>query len=248
MHTIDLNADIGEGGSCDEELLRIVSSCNIACGGHAGDSTSMKATIRSALANGVCIGAHPSYPDREGFGRRSRFSTGEALHSSLLEQLEAINDIAGELETTILHVKPHGALYNDAADSMELAALIVCAVSELPGPPALVGLPDSCLQQAAKTRGLRFVAEAFIDRMYGVDGRLIPRTSPGAVLIDSHTMTRQALSLAMDSEVMAFGGESIGVDAETLCIHGDTLQAAEVAATVRLALEQKGVSIRAICR
>lgn len=243
MTTIDLNADLGEGGTYDVALLRIVSSCNVACGGHAGDKDSMAATVSIALANGVAVGAHPSYPDREGFGRRSGFSSGDALYTSLTEQVTALADIAAELGARLGHLKPHGALYNDAAADAGLADIVTRVAAELPGHCRLVALPDSELQHAARRQGLDFVAEAFVDRAYGPDGRLVARSEPGAVLTDIDAIRAQALTLAIDGRVRASTGAMIAVPADTLCIHGDTPGADAAARAVREELEEHGVEI-----
>ena len=232
--TIDLNADLGEGDPCDQELLRIVSSCNIACGGHAGDAASMRATLLSALDNDVSIGAHPSYPDREGFGRRSAYLSGEALFESLTAQINALKSVAGEAGAQLSHVKPHGALYNDAVNDRTLADLIARAVLAAVPDAAFVGLPDSELQQAAAGHGLTFIAEGFIDRAYQDNGQLVPRSEPGAVHNSLELVLPQAVSL-------------VG-KVDTLCIHGDTPGAAEAAAAVRAELEKQGVAIRAFGR
>jgi len=232
--TIDLNADLGEGDAYDDALLQVVSSCNIACGGHAGDARSMQVTVVTAAANGVAIGAHPAYPDREGFGRRSGFLAGDELRKSLLEQIAALDAIAAKNGATLTHVKPHGALYNDAVNDRELADLIVSAVSAtLPG-AAFVGLPGSELQNAAIARSVRFVAEGFVDRAYQADGQLVPRSEPGAV----HDRLEQILSQAV----------SLVGKVDTLCVHGDTPGAAEIAREVRKELEKQGVKIHAIRR
>ncbi|MEE8426947.1 MAG: 5-oxoprolinase subunit PxpA [Woeseiaceae bacterium] len=244
--TIDLNADLGEGDSQDVELLGVVSSCNIACGGHAGDAQSMEATVREALANGVAVGAHPSYPDREGFGRRRHFLCGEKLFASLRDQLHAIHRIAGVLGTSITHVKPHGALYNDAGGDIELAQTVIRAMKTLPYRPMLVGPPNSALELAAESQGFAFVAEAFIDRAYRPDGRLVSRSEPGAVHSDLAVITRQAVSLALTGDVETQDGEMITLRADTLCIHSDTPGAAEAARAVRQALGDEGVEIRAV--
>jgi UPF0271 protein len=246
MTTIDLNADLGEGEPGDEELLRVVSSCNIACGGHAGDVTSMQATIREALANGVAIGAHPAYPDREGFGRRSHYMAGEELLSSLLHQLKTFYAVASELGATVVHVKPHGTLYTDAVTDAGLADVIARAVQSMPGRPALVGQPGTELEAAAATHGLAFVAEAFVDRAYQADGRLVPRSEPGAVHDDIERIMAQAVSLAVDGRVTGQDGSEIPVRADTLCIHGDTPGAAAAAIAVREALESNGVEVRGV--
>ena len=244
MNSIDLNADLGEGEPDDEALMQIVSSCNIACGGHAGDALSMATTVRLALENGVAVGAHPSYPDRDGFGRRKRFLAGDALYASLSDQVAALADIAAELGASIGHVKAHGALYNDAADDEALANIVARVAVETPGHCALVGLPDSEIERAALRHGLVFVAEAFIDRAYSTDGRLVARTEPGAVHEEIETIIEQAVSLACDKRVRSMQGKVIRVAADTLCIHGDTPGADEAARAVRDALERHGVQIR----
>lgn len=248
MPTIDLNADLGEGETSDADLLRVVSSCNVACGGHAGDATTMESTIREALANGVLIGAHPGYPDREGFGRRSRFMQGEELSRSLTHQLMTFVTIANEAAAEITHVKPHGTLYTDAVTDRTLAEVIGQAVAGVPGMPALVGQPGTELEVAARKYGLEFIAEAFIDRAYQPDGRLVPRTDAGAVHGDIERIKQQAVSLAVAGRVTGLDGTEIDVRADTLCIHGDTPGAAEAARLVRRALENEGVEIRGVRR
>jgi UPF0271 protein len=234
VSSIDLNADLGEGDPYDLELLRIVSSCNIACGGHAGDEETMRVTVLSALENRVSIGAHPSYPDREGFGRRSGYLSGEELLASLTAQIAALNAIVIEAGATLSHVKPHGALYNDAVNDRELADIIAGAISAAVPDAAFVGLPESELQTAAVEHGLNFVAEGFIDRAYQDNGQLVPRSEPGAVHNSLELVLPQAVSL-------------VG-KVDTLCIHGDTPGAADVAAAVRQELEKQGVEIRALRR
>jgi len=234
MLAIDLNADLGEGDACDAELLKIVSSCNVACGGHAGDAETMRKTVLSAMENDVSIGAHPSYPDREGFGRRSGYLAGEELLTSLTTQILALNSIVTEFGATLTHVKPHGALYNDAVNDRELADVIASAISAAAPGAAFVGLPNSELQNAAAEFDLVFVGEGFIDRAYQNDGQLVPRSEPGAV--------HKSLDLVIPQAVSLVG------KVDTLCIHGDTPGAAEAAAALRQELEKKGVEIRAVCR
>ena len=245
MITVDLNADLGEGDAYDAELLAVVSSCNIACGGHAGDAASIASTLRRALANGVSAGAHPAYPDREGFGRRSRFMSGDPLRQSLRSQLGEFCQIAADLGVAVKHVKPHGTLYTDAVVDAELAGIIAAAVAEMPDKALLVGQPGTELEAAAEALGLGFVAEAFVDRAYRHDGQLVPRSEPGAVHGDIAQIQRQAVSLARDGNVVCLDGTTIAVRADTLCIHGDTPGAAEAARAVREALENEGVGIRA---
>jgi UPF0271 protein len=246
MTAIDLNADLGEGEACDAELLRVVSSCNIACGGHAGDAESIDATIREALARGVNIGAHPAYPDREGFGRRSHFMSGEPLRDALRSQLDEFGRAAARLGATVTHVKPHGTLYTDAVVDAELADIIAAVVAEVPGKPMLVGQPGTELESAAKAHGLGFIAEAFVDRAYQSNGQLVPRSRSGAVHSDVAQIQRQAVALARDGAVQCADGSTVAVRADTLCIHGDTPGAAAAARAVREALEHGGVEVRAV--
>lgn len=245
MARIDLNADVGEGDYPDESLLAIVSSCNIACGGHAGDADSMAATVAIALRHGVAIGAHPGYPDRENFGRQSEFLAADELYEALTAQVCGFVSIAAELGASVAHLKVHGALYGDAARDLRLAQCVARVAAELPGRVALVGPPASALATAAARSGLAFIAEAFVDRRYREDGSLVPRTEPGALLDDPDAALSQALSLALDGRVVTAGGERIAVRADTLCIHGDTPGAERVAAAVRAGLEQQGVRIAA---
>ena len=245
MATIDLNADLGEGAPSDEALLQVVSSANIACGGHAGDDETMARTVQMAIVNGVAVGAHPGYPDRDGFGRESGFMHGDALYESLTGQVKRLADIAAQQGARLSHVKPHGALYNDAVRDAELADVIARVAAETPGAPAFMGMAGTELQAAAVRHGLPFIAEAFIDRAYEADGTLVSRKEPGAVHEDLNVATTQAARLAIDGQVTARNGEEISVRADTLCIHGDTAGAAEKARAVRDVLESRGVEIRA---
>lgn len=244
MATIDLNADLGEGDAYDEELLKVVSSCNVACGGHAGDSDSMAATVRAAMTNGVSVGAHPGYPDRKGFGRESGFLAGQALYEALTGQVTTLADIAAQLGTRVTHVKPHGALYNDAVADRELADVIARVVAELHGEAAFVGMANTELQAAADRHGLEFIAEAFVDRAYEADGSLVSRSEPGAVHAELSVITTQAVGLAESGRVTARNGAVIEIASDTLCIHGDTPGAAEAARAVRDVLESHGIKIR----
>ena len=245
MTTIDLNADLGEGAPYDDELLEIVSSANVACGAHAGDAATMARTVQNAIVNGVALGAHPGYPDRDGFGRESGFLSGDDLYDSLAEQVTLLADIAAEHGARIAHVKPHGALYNDAVRDADLADVIARVVAEAPGSPAFMGMARTELEAAAGRHGLDFVAEAFIDRAYEADGTLVSRKEPGAVHEDLNVATTQAVRLVKDGRVTARNGEEISVRADTLCIHGDTPGAASKARAVRDVLESHGIKIRA---
>jgi UPF0271 protein len=244
--TIDLNADLGEGGAYDRELLGVVSSCNIACGGHAGDAASMRATVRAATAGGVAIGAHPSYPDRAGFGRAAFCTTREDLEKSIINQLDNIQRIIADEGAILAHIKPHGALYNDAAADAALARLFVDAARQCAIDAAVVGPPDSELQKAASSAGVAFIAEAFVDRVYLANGTLVPRSEPGAVHTDLNTITSQAVSLAIHQRVTARDGTILALAADTLCLHGDTPNAGAAARAVRDVLQANGVTVRAV--
>lgn len=245
MTAIDLNADLGEGAPDDEALLQIVSSCSVACGGHAGNADTMVATARTAIANGVALGAHPGYPDREGFGRVPGFVRGNALYESLTGQVTAIADIAAQLGARLQHVKAHGALYNDAVNDRELADVIARVTAEVPGCPRLMGMADTELEFAAKRHGLGFIAEAFVDRAYEPDGTLVSRSEPAAVHGELTVVATQAIGLAEKGRVIARNGDVITVRADTLCIHGDSPGAAAMARAVRDVLESHGVQVRA---
>jgi len=242
--SIDINADLGEGSLYDDELLAVVSSCNIACGGHTGDADSMRATAQVALKNGVAIGAHPSYFDRDGFGRRSRFEHGAELLNSLIAQIRALQGVVAGEDAVVRHVKPHGALYNDAANDADLAEIVVQAVLETGAGMSVVGPPDSALQRAAECHDLRFLREAFVDRAYLANGRLVPRTAPGAVYYSLETIVMQAVSLAAQQSLTSIDGKQITIRADTLCVHGDTPGAAEAARAVCREFEQQGIEIR----
>ena len=246
MKTIDLNADIGEiegdaGRSLDADILSVVTSCNIACGGHAGDEASMRKTLSLAKKLGVKAGVHPSYPDRENFGRVSMAVSPEALRASLRQQVQMFMTIAEDEGVSITHLKPHGALYNDAAKDKDLATVISDVAAER-GISMIVGLPGSKVRDAAITHNLQFCAEGFADRAYEDDGSLRARAKNGAVLDSANEQARQALEL-VSGNVTAFSGEHIQLDVQTICLHGDTPGAFEAAKAIRAVLESTGVSI-----
>lgn len=244
--TIDLNADLGEGEATDALLLDIVTSCNVACGGHAGDAGSMARTMAAAIERGVVIGAHPSYPDRDGFGRRSGYTHAAALAVEIERQLGDLAGVAARSGAVVRHLKPHGALYNDAADDPALAHAICEALSAVDPGMRLVGLPDSALEAAARDAGISFVGEGFVDRAYRDDGRLVSRSEPGAVYSDPALAAAQAVDITLHRSVTATTGERIALNVRTLCIHGDSPGAVDSAKAVRAALAAAGVAIRAL--
>jgi|JI10StandDraft_1071094.scaffolds.fasta_scaffold506604_2 UPF0271 protein len=246
---ICLNADLGElpgarGRALDAEMLAVVTRCNIACGGHAGDEESMRETLRCAAVNGVRSGAHPSYPDIEHFGRRSLTMPREALAAALSQQVAALVAIAAEEGVRLAHLKAHGALYNDAALDGDLAVLIA-NLARSSGIGEVIGPPKGVMRQAVEAAGLRFVAEGFADRSYETDGTLTPRALPGAVLENSEGMLEQALGFIEEAAVRVRGGGRIELSIDTLCLHGDTPGAAEHARAIRRGLEAAGIEVRA---
>lgn len=244
-----LNADLGElagpeGRALDAAMLEVVTRCNIACGGHAGDAQVMRQTVRTARQHGVQIGAHPSYPDMENFGRRSLVINPAELATSLDAQTQLLLDLAQEEGARVEHLKPHGALYNDAARDAGLAQLIA-GVAARAGIGELIGPPHSQLEQAARSAGIRFLAEGFADRSYEADGALTPRSMPGAVLEDTAAVLAQALAFAREGRVAVRTGGHITLRAGTLCLHSDTPGAPGHARVIRAGLEQAGIKVRA---
>lgn len=247
---IDLNADLGEGFGIwrlgdDEALLEVVTSANVACGFHAGDPPTMARVCAAAAARGVAIGAQVGYRDLAGFGRRRIEIAADALRADVVYQLGALDAFARCAGTRVRYVKPHGALYNTAADDAGQAGAVAAAVAGYdPGLP-LLGLPGSALETAARAAGVPFVAEAFADRAYTAAGRLVDRRVPGAVHTDSDTVVAQAVGLVRTGLVVAADGSSVPVRAASVCLHGDTPDAVALARAVRAALEQAGVTLAA---
>lgn len=239
---IDLNGDVGEGLD-DAPFIPLLTSVNIACGGHAGDDASIERTIRLAVAAGAAIGAHPGYPDREGFGRRDLDLVPEELDATIREQVGRVVDAARRLGAAVSHVKAHGALYNSAARDPLSASIVARAVAAVSGELALVGPPGSALLTAARAAGLRAVAEGFADRAYEADGTLRSRRLPGAVLADPAAVAVQAVRIARDRIAEAVDGTILQLPVDTLCLHGDTPGAVANARAVRLALDEAGISV-----
>ena len=244
--TIDLNADLGEddnpaGIARDIAIMDIVSSCNIACGGHAGSPEVMRTILTAAKSRSIAPGAHPSYPDRAGFGRKTIDISLVELEDSLSRQLQDITAIASDVGAPLTHIKPHGALYNDAQDDPDLSTLLVDMAERTN--LALVGMPGSLIQQKALDQGIPFIAEAFIDRLYSKKGRLVPRSEAGAVIADEEHRIRQGLCLAKATPFPAQGDTLLTIEAQTLCLHSDSDGALETAKRMRTALERAGIMI-----
>lgn len=241
---IDLNADLGEGAGSDAAVLPLLTSASIACGAHAGSPEVIHETIRLALTHRVAIGAHPSYPDREGFGRRPMRLSPQQLTDTVAEQIDAVAEAAREAGTRLQHVKPHGALYNQAAGDRSLARAIGEAVRRIDPSLIVVALAGSAMVAVLREMGLKVAQEAFIDRGYTPTGTLVPRGQAGAVITDAVDAARRAVRLTEARAVVAADGRSIRIDADTLCIHGDTPQAAGLVGAVRNALAEAGIAVR----
>jgi UPF0271 protein len=243
---LDLNADVGEGEpKSDDVLLQFVTSANVACGLHAGGPHSMRATVALAVSQGVVVGAHPGFDDREGFGRRPMHLSADAIKELLLYQIGALDAIARSEGATLRHVKPHGALYNQAETDDALAVAIITAIRAFDPNLRLVGRAGSAMAHGAASLGHPFTSEAFADRRYRPDGSLLPRSQPGAVLSEPEDVARQVRSLVTHGEVVASDGSRVPIAFETLCLHGDTPGSAALAARIRLELGQLGVSVSA---
>ena len=240
---IDLNADLGEGCAFDAELMTVVTSCNIACGGHAGDEASMRTALSLAKANGVSSGAHPSFPDRKNFGRTKSTLSGVELESALTVQVEQLKQIAEELQIALAHLKPHGALYNMAAVDHSLAESLCNVLQRSLSGARLVGPPGSALHQCANERRIVFTAEGFADRAYEADRQLRDRKLPGAVLHSAAQQVDQATDIALKQQVKTYAGETVSLNAQTICVHGDTPGAFEAAKAIRAAFEKQNIEI-----
>lgn len=226
---IGLNADVGEG-SGEEPLYALISAANIACGGHTGTEATMREAVTHALRHGVAIGAHPSYPDRAGFGRTSMTMPPADLARTIADQILALADVSDALGARLTHVKPHGALYNDAAGESAIAAVVGEAVRLVSTDLVLVGLAGSPALDVWRRLGLRVVPEGFADRAYEASGKLVSRARSEALIVDPAAAATQALRLAASG-------------CETICVHSDTPGAARIAAAVRAALEAAGFTL-----
>jgi UPF0271 protein len=251
MTTVDLNADIGESfgrwslGN-DAEVMRSVTSANIACGYHAGDPGVMRDTVRLAKHAGVAIGAHPGFPDLIGFGRRDLAATPREVEDFVLYQIGALSGIAAAEGLRLQHVKAHGALYTMAIRNRAMADAIAAAVAAFDRTLILFGLPGSELLRAAEAAGVRTAAEGFADRAYEPDGSLTPRSRPGAVIHDGEEVVRRAVRMAREGVVRSTDGSDIAIRIDTMCTHGDTPGAHELTRRIRLGLELEGVTVHAI--
>ena len=248
MYKIDLNSDIGESFGAyrmgdDAAVMDAVTSANVACGFHAGDQLVMNKTIKNCAAKGVAVGAHPGYPDLVGFGRRNMKCTPEEEYADCLYQIGALSAFCRANGLTLQHVKPHGAMYNQAAKDPELAKAIARAVKDFGENVILMGLANSEFEKAAKEIGIPFAAEAFADRGYMPDGSLVPRSQPGAIIHDVDEAAKRVVRMVTEGKVEAVDGTVINFRPQSICMHGDTPEAVEMAKTVRRELEAAGVKV-----
>ena len=243
--SVDLNADLGEGSGHDAELFELISSANIATGFHAGDSDTMHAAISAAMQHGVAVGAHPSFFDRENFGRKELKVPNEEVFDAVAYQLGIFQAIASALGVRPNHVKPHGALYNMAVRDEKLADAIARGIESV-DPKLILFAPDNTeLAHAGETHGVQIAREIFADRNYLNDGWLVPRTRPDALLRDPKEAAERVLRMLREGKVRSVEGRDVDVRGETICVHGDTPGAVEFARELRTQLEREGVGISA---
>lgn len=250
---IDLNSDLGESYGAwkmgnDEQILGIVSSANIACGFHAGDPSNILSTLKHAAKHDVCVGAHVSYPDLVGFGRRNMDLSYEELYADVLYQISALQGLAQVAGTKVSYVKPHGALYNTIATNLTQAQAVIDAIQHFDKTLVLVALAGSPLIKFAREQGLSVISEAFADRAYHRDGALVSRRLEGAVLHDAEIIAQRVLNMIQNGGIESIEGDFTLIQADTICLHGDTLGAVKMAAKIRDVLLENKIEVRAFSR
>lgn len=241
---VDLNCDVGEGMITDEQIIPLITSANIACGFHAGDIDTIKRTIELCLKHKVAIGAHPSWPDKDNFGRKEMQLSSTELSDIILEQLKIISSVTKEQGATLHHVKPHGALYNQSAKDPLIASTIAKAVKDYDHSLILFGLSGSHSITEAKKQGLKPASEVFADRTYMDDGSLTPRSQHNALIKDETKAVQQALQMITQQTVTTISGKIIPIITDTICLHGDGTNAVIFAKAVSTALKQSNIDIK----
>lgn len=240
---MDLNADLGEGAGADGELLTLITSASIACGAHAGDADTMRATVRRARKAGVAIGAHPGYPDRENFGRREIGAGPAEIERWTREQIETLLEICRAERAELRYVKPHGALYTRAVADADAAAAVAGAIRAVSPKLMVLGPSGSELLNEARSAGLRIAAEAFLDRGYADDGTLLPRSHPDALLTDPAVAAERAVLLARGDPIPSADGQQLLIVADSLCVHSDSPTSVAIATAARTRLEAEGIAV-----
>ncbi|KGQ24004.1 LamB/YcsF family protein [Gallibacterium anatis] len=243
MKHVDLNVDLAEGCSNDQRLLQLVTSANVACGLHAGDFNEMRKAIRWAKENKVRIGAHPSFPDRENFGRTNMQLPDDELKACLLYQLGAVKALCNAEGVSLSYVKPHGALYNQAAKDESLAALIALTIKQFDPSLKLMGLSGSLMLKVAQQHGLGIISEVFADRHYLADGSLVPRSRADALVDNDEEAISQVLQMVLQGSVPTVGGQNVAIQADSICLHGDGEHAISFAEKIRKALTEKQIHL-----
>lgn len=243
MKHVDLNVDLAEGCSNDQRLLQLVTSANVACGLHAGDFNEMRKAIRWAKENKVRIGAHPSFPDRENFGRTNLQLPDDELKACLLYQLGAVKALCDAEGVSLSYVKPHGALYNQAAKDESLAALIALTIKQFDPSLKLMGLSGSLMLKVAQQHGLGIISEVFADRHYLADGSLVPRSRADALVDNDEEAISQVLQMVLQGSVPTVDGQNIAIQADSICLHGDGEHAISFAEKIRKALTEKQIHL-----
>jgi len=251
MFAVDLNSDLGESFGMwkmgmDEDVLKNITSANVACGFHAGDAEVMIRTVKAAKKTGVAVGAHPGHPDLQGFGRRTLACTPDEAYAYTLYQIGALQAVCTAHGVPLEHVKAHGALYNQAAKDPALAQAIARATKDAGGNLILLGLANSLFEQAAAEVGVLYASEAFADRGYMDDGSLVPRSQPGAFVHDLKEAGKRMVRLVKEGVIRSAEGKDIRLRAHSICMHGDNPAAVEMAAHIRKTLEENGVAVKKI--
>ena len=244
MKTIDINCDLGEGIGNDELIMPYISSANIACGYHAGDENTMIQTVELCKKYNVAVGAHPSYPDRENFGRTDMLLHPGEIYEMIVKQINVLEKIADERDVPVHHVKPHGALYNMTARDKMLAPFVALAILDTDSKYILYGLSGSYLIKEGKNLGVKTASEVFADRTYKDDGMLSPRNKPGALIEDVDKAVAQVIQMIKEGTVTSVTGKKVPIVAETICIHGDGQHAVELAKGIYQALKQNNIAIK----
>ncbi len=246
VKTIDINCDMGEGIGNDALIMPFISSANIACGYHAGDEKTMKQTVKLCIKHNIAIGAHPSYFDKENFGRTDLLLSPQEVYDLVIKQFQLLEKIAEVSGTSLTHIKPHGALYNMAARDRILAPVVALAIKDCNEKLILYGLSGSHLIKEGKNIGLKTASEVFADRSYQDNGSLTPRNNPDALIEDVNIAVAQVLQMVNEGTVTSLSGKKVPIVADTVCIHGDGAHAVEFAKAIHKALKENNIEIKAI--
>lgn len=241
MYKIDLNSDLGEGALFDADIIPLITSANVACGFHAGDSALMKKTVELCKENSVSFGAHPGYPDRENFGRTNMDVTPEQVYEYTLYQLGALGAFAKANGVKMSHVKPHGAMYNMAAKNAELSNAIVDAVKDYDDSLILLALSGSEMIKAAKSKGIKYASEVFADRAYESDGTLRARKLEGSMITDENEAINRVIRMIKEGKVTSYTGDDIDIEAHSVCVHGDGEKALDFVRALNKAFVENGI-------